>query len=635
MPVIAIAIVLSLETIIAARAGIAHQRIITEMLPMVRHCVERHECVSHGVTSELEPLYHGAVWLRLLTAVEREWHDQSRAQTVVVALSLLSIALTFVFMTHYLGLLAATATLGLSLPVVFTISQIAEFTYSNILPLPFALYCISLALYAERELEAFTIIGAAALGLAVSIQLGCMLMVPFHGLLVALTARRPLVTLIFGAIAFTTVFAGSSWDAATEVIRFVATTPAGVVALFALAGLLLVLRIRPNPVLWSMPVRQRVHGMMIATLLWGTFVPMLAGPLGGGVPPGPKFLIFSGFAFLYLVGERLVWLTRGGLVAIVALEMTSLALVPFATNIFLRIEWIFWAIMVAFGVETAVRLVRGGVSSVPIARSAWPAAALCVGLMMLEGLEIATARARGPEQAFTLAEAEEVVRLLYGAGYTYSELLGSLQGPAADDLLPLLTDRDPALFEGATATLTRAPFTLLVLKPPSAPRPIVVRGEPTFLDWTHVRRCSRTRDPQYPAGYHCEHPATLRPLIHKWPFVEFEEVKPMGGANERPAGVRFEVPVDTPGRGIAHVIRVTSEWPSTWRISKVDGVQFEGTVPGVELKILDEQPSVGSVVLNFVPPVAREMPWRPWLWIPHLLEVNAENEYLLEPFRGR
>src|SRR5262249_25150701 len=157
-----------------------------------------------------------------------------------------------------------------------------------------------------------------------------------------------------------------------------------------------------------------------------------------------------------------------------------------------------------------------------------------------------------------------------GAGYTYPELVGSLQGPAADDLLPLLTDRDPALFEDATGTLTRQPFTLLVLKPPSALRPIVVRGERTFLDWTHVRRCSRTRESQYPAGYHCERPGTAHSLIHKWPFVEFEEVGPMGDANERPAGVRFEVPVDTPGRRIAHFIRVPSEWPSTWRISKVD-----------------------------------------------------------------
>jgi hypothetical protein len=59
----------------------------------------------------------------------------------------------------------------------------------------------------------------------------------------------------------------------------------------------------------------------------------------------------------------------------------------------------------------------------------------------------------------------------------------------------------------------------------------------------------------------------------------------------------------------------------------VTGVQVEGPLPGAEIRLPDGNPATGVVEMEFAPSTA------PWVWIPPLIEVSAENEHLLDTYR--
>jgi hypothetical protein len=63
----------------------------------------------------------------------------------------------------------------------------------------------------------------------------------------------------------------------------------------------------------------------------------------------------------------------------------------------------------------------------------------------------------------------------------------------------------------------------------------------------------------------------------------------------------------------------------------VRGIEYSGTLPGEEVRLVDRVASSGVVEFEFGLLGVGSEP--SWIWIPRLLEVTEENERLLAPFR--
>jgi hypothetical protein len=647
LPLVTLAILLGVQCVIGAISASSHQSALSEYLNQARRCVELNDCPSRGGRTGGLPLFHGASWIRLLSYSLRAGYDLTRIQYIVLGSWILSIPTTFFFLKRYLGLRAAALALGLYFPLILVATDITIFSYPNLLPLPFALYYASIALFIEFRRTVFGAVASVALAAAVSAELGSIVMVPFHVLLVALTARRPVFAVAVCSLSFAIPFCLDSMDAAWEIVRQVPTIRFAVG--LAISGGVVVLAARMSPrvlLLASTSTPDRVRAVMTAALLYATITIWLACLLLMRALPSSRYLLPASFPFLYLVAERMGTFGARTTIILGTLESLSLLLLPSAPHGLFVLQVPVVVIVTLYALGTIVRQMSGSGPG-----SLWPSVTICLCAIGVAIADIIVLSKRGAAQAFTLAEVERLVPKLYSAGYTYPELLGSLQGPAADDLMPLLTERDPNLF-GKPLHLVDPNFSLLVVKVPNAAivrtrgiiaavpvgdsrSAIVVRGERSYLDWIHMRRCDSTSDRGRAASYGCVEPRTDRPVPHNWPYVEFGEPVPSSNTNlpdhRYGRSVHFEVPVHTPGHGTPHIVRAADEWPATWRIARVSGVEFEGKLPGAEIRLPDGREATGVVEFEFTAAAPVDLPW---VWVPHVIEVAQANEPLLEPFRS-
>lgn len=648
-----LAIVLGTLCVLATARAVREQTAFSEYLSQARRCVELDDCPSRGGRAGGLPLFHGHSWIRLLAHSLRAGHDLTWVQDVVLALLIVSVPVTFFWLARNLGLRAAALGLGLYFPVIVAGTDITILTYTNLLPLPFALYYTGLALFLERGRTVFGAVASMALAAAVSAELGSIVMVPFHLGLVGLAAARPLPAMIICGLAFAIPFFLESTDAALEVVRQLPTLRFAIAVAVCGAFVPLLIRVRPylQPA-GSTPVAPRVRAAMLLALVYAALTIWAGNLLLLGGVPAPRYLQPASFPFLYLLAERMGTLAPRAALAIAALAASALVTLSWAPHGREVVQLPVAAIVTLFALAVIVRSVRQRDARLAPRLASWPAPAICLLAIGIAAADIVVIARRGGAQALTLAEAEQLVSKLYGAGYTYPELLASMQGPAADGMISLLTERDPARFAGETH-FQEPDLSLLVLKVPSAVvartarviaavpsagsrAAIVVRGGRSYLDWARARRCVWQSDGHGPGGHRCAQPLLDQPLPHNWPYVRFGEVLPrsvLPAAAEIPRwSVRFEVPVHTPGRGAARIVRTPSKWPASWRFVSVSGVEIEGTLPGEEVRLPDTRPAQGTAELEFQPPLPTELPW---VWLPQIVEVDQENEHLLEPFRGR
>ena len=472
-------------------------------------------------------------------------------------------------------------------------------------------------------------------------------MVPFHLLLVALVAPRPLVAVAVCGLSFAIPFCVDSMDSALEIVRQVPTIrfavglaiSAGVVALTARMSRRTLLRA-------SMPAPDRVRAVMTAALIYATATIWAANLLLQNGVPAPRYFIPASLPFLYLVAERVGALGVRATIGFGMVEGVSLLLLSFAPHGLEVLQVPVAAVVTLYALATIVQSIFGRRIG-----SLWPPATICVCVILVAVGDLILQSKRGPLQAVTLAEVERLVPRLYAAGYTYPELLASLQGPAADDMIALLTERDPKFFDQPTPHLAAADFSLLVVKVPNTAlagvqgviatvpsddsrSAIVVLGERPYLDWIRARRCTWTSDRGQAASYTCVQPRLDQPLPHNWPYVDFGG--PVSPSESAPAprasdgSVHFEVPVHTPGHGVAHIVSVANEWPATWTIVRVRDVQYEGELPGAEIRLPDKREATGVVEFEFRLATRTDLPW---VWLPHAMEVTEGNECLLDAFR--
>jgi hypothetical protein len=645
---IAVAIILGAQCVAGAISAVAHQSAFSEYLSQARRCVELNDCPSRGGRTGALPLFHGASWIRLLAYSLRTGADLTRVQHIVLGLWMLSLPVTFFFVHRYLGLRAATLALGLYFPVVLVGTDITSLTYTNLLPLPLSLYYASLALFIESRRTLFGAVASVALAAAVSAELGSIVLVPFQVFLVALTARKPPFAVAAVGLSFAIPFCFESTDAARAIVAQVPTLRFAAGLAIGAGAAVLIVRASPRGLrLAAVLTPERIRTVMTAALIYATIAIWVTDVLLMRAVPAPRYLLPASFPLLFLVAERMRNLGMRATLALGAAESAALMLLPPAPRGLLVLQAAVMLIVTLYALELLIRSLRGP-GPLPVGVP-WPVIAVCVCGIGLAAADRLMLWERGTAQAFTLAEAERLVPKLYAAGYTYGALLGSLQGPAADDLLPLLTERDPQAFSTPPPLLNQD-FSLLVMKAPNAllsrtygvlvavpvdgsQSAIVVRSERSYLDWIHMRRCRWTSDTAHSVSYSCWEPRTDQPLPHNWPYVEFAARSPIADPPQPPDGsLHFEIPVHAPGRGITHIVRTANEWPTTWRIARVSGVEFEGDLPAAEIRLPDRREATGVVEIEYTGWLFGDLPW---CWLPHMMEVTQDNEHLLEPFRAR
>lgn len=652
LPWVLLALVFAGLCAMGAVAAISEQTPFSEYLNQARRCVELNDCPSLGGATGALPLFHGTSWIRLLSYSLRNGYALTRVQHIVLALMLLSIPTTFFFLQRYLGLRAATLGLGLYFPIILVGTDITILTYNNLTPLPLALYYGAIALFIETGAVGFGAFASIVLVAAVSAELGNIVMVPFHLALVAVAAPRPFIAVPVCALFLAVPFYLESADAAWAIIGQMLTLRFAAGFAFCVVLLPFLVRLRPHlgpaP---SLPVADRLRVVMTAALLYATATIWLGNVFLINAVPAPRYFTPAGFPFMYLIAEGLGCLAPGRMALVVVLEAITLVMLPRAPYALGVAQVPILVVVTLYALGTIVRSVRSGAIRLPPRPTLWPVLATCFCGIAISAVAVFAATKRGEVQSLTLAEVEGLVSKLYGGGYTYSQLLGSLQGPAADDMMPLLTERDPLSFSDTRVSVGDPDFSLLVIKAPTAAiartrgviaavpssdsrSVIIVRDEPSYLEWTGMRRCSWVSNGAS-RRYLCARPLTDA-VPHNRPFVQFEEPVPAEGEVPRESAddrkVRFEVPVRTSGSGVSHIIRTAEEWPATWRIVGVTGVDFEGKLPGAEVRLPDTRAGTGVVELEFE--LNRMQMELPWVWLPHVIEVAQDNEHLLEPFRA-
>lgn len=646
-PLIGATVALGAQCALLAAATIAEQSPFSEYLGHARRCVELDDCPASGGRTGGLPLFHGALWRRVLSVALTAGAALGLVQHLILAGWVLSIAVTAALLARYLGWRAAVVGIGFYFPVVLVTTDITIFTYTNLLPLPFALYYFGMALLAERGSLTAAVVASAALATAVSAELGGIVMVPFHFVLVALLApHRPRALAVCG-LGFAVPFWLDSRDTALQILRQVPTARFAVAlaicAALVAAAAPLARRVLAGP---PLALAERLRLVMTACLVYATGTIWLGNLLLSGGVPAPRYFSPAVFPFLFLLAERAARLDRRRTAALAALASLAMAVLWWAPRGVELLQLQVAAAVTLAALAAVVRLARRGRAGLAPPRSlAVPVAIAACALVIAAGEVLVDAR-RGPPQALGTADADPLITALYRAGYRYPQLLTTLQGPAVDDMVSLVTERDPDLFVEPAPPLGEPVDSLLVIRVPAplaartagvvaaAPSSggrslIAVRGPPPFLRWGHMRRCAPAG-----AGFACAAPRRDEPLPRNWPYVRFGPAAPdaaAGPVGELAAALeRYVVPVETPGAGVPRVVRTANLWPARWRIVAVEGVPFEGAVPGVEVTLPDRAAGRGHVVFEYASPLPGDLPW---VWMPSVVELDATRVELLDLLR--
>jgi len=161
---------------------------------------------------------------------------------------------------------------------------------------------------------------------------------------------------------------------------------------------------------------------------------------------------------------------------------------------------------------------------------------------------------------------------------------------------------------------------------------VLVR-EASFLDRGHIRTCYSARCDAPSDSQFCTERALDKPLVHKVPYFQFEGRGNPVTTPFKQTCIVYGIPVRTPGSGTAHVVRVIDQWPLRIRIRQASGIESDGQLPNVEIRLPDSHEASGFLEVEVYgyglgPEVGIFVE-------PPVLEVSSMNEHLLDPLRAR
>ena len=634
---------------------------------LARACLERGSCAAAGTPTSGLGLSHGASWIRLIRYCLTTGGGLREVQLIVLVLLVAATVVSSVVAWQALSWRAAMFASLLVLPATMATLRFDDLTNGTLLPLPLALYyaCTAWAVQSGRILAA---LGASlCLAGAVSATLSSIVLVPFHIALVAFVARNPISAATTAALAVASAFAVESSAAAARLAGLLLWPGVVVLGLLLVMGVAAAVRKSPRTLIrriaeparqWrervldlSAPVRLRAAMKLAAMYL---ITAALVGSAIAGRLPEAHYFATAVFPLVFVAAdatESMSGRTAASLIGVLLLALASLPFAPFAPELG-SILWTVTAGGAFLFLLVHVLRSRGGVGAGLEARPSLRVAIVGGLLVCLMSVPDALIYPR-TRQVWPVATAETMVRRLYESGFTFPQLMVALQGQAPYTIQSMIASLDPDVFRDprpavdATpsllamivdpATAARTPDVVMRLETPARESAVAVRFA-SVLDRTHLRTCYAescdeeidperciTRDPQ---GV----------MNHSRPYFPVDRVEaraPGSLFSYHPRGatycVRFFVPLRMSGTGDAHWLRVSQLWPLDIRIRQVSGVSFEGAVPGPEVCLSNDQAGRGTLEVEVS---AHGIgPESDWLEQPPVIEVNAANEHLLEPFR--
>ncbi len=632
---------------------------------LARDCLERGACAAAGNPTSALGLLHGASWTRLIRYCLATGGGLAAAQVVIVASLIAATIVSSVVVWRTLSWRAGMIASLLVLPLTLATTGCEVLNNGQLLPLPLALYYASTIWFVTSRRALAALVASICLAGSMSPALECIVVVPFHLALVAVLGRRPLSMATASALTVALTFGIESSAAAAQLWRGLVVPGSllvgmllivGIAAAIPTSGRRLFARIAGYVGRWRMlllelppPVRARV-AMKLAAIYLVTAIwvgPMIA--MGFRVPD-THYVSPAVFALVFFVADAFHAMADRGaarLTGIVVLTSVSLRFAPLAVGV--------GGLMVVFA--TAMAVVRALAAAVRDPGrfvgdlEASPSSSVAIAGTMLVCVMCAPDTLIYPRtrQVWPVAAAEHVVQGLYASGATFAELMGGLQGPAAYTIQTMIVNLDPGLFAEAPRVDDASPSLLaLILDPAVAARTrdvlmrrdtaggdsaVVVRS-PSVMDLARVRTCSTDActDPIDPGRCTTRDPHGR--LRHYAPFFPLDgpDVARTGGPSNGEASycVRFFIPLRMSGTGEAHWLRVEPLAPLDIRIRDVDGVSFDGTVPGPEVRLRNDAAGAGTVEIEIE---AHTFGPNPFIEQPPVMEVIDENQHLLDAFR--
>ncbi len=638
-------------------------------LRLARECLERGACAAAGNPTSALGLSHGASWTRLVRYCLALGGGLATVQAVVIALLAATTIVTSIVVWRTVSWHAGMMASLLVLPWTLATFRFDNLSNGTLLPLPLTLYYASTLWFVTSRRTRAALVASVFLALSMSPDLECIVALPFHVALVALLATTPLSAATGAALTTAVTFAIESPAAAAQlergllrpslfVLGLLLVTCAG--AALTRSGRRLLARVAEwvrlcRRRLLDMPAAARarvVMKLMAVYLIAAVWIgPMIA--VGFRIPDAHYFAPAL-FPLVFFVADATASMSdraASRLIGILALTPLSLLFAPIAVGIGgMFCTWII-AVAVLLSVADAFRSAPRLVDRL----EARPSPRVAIAGAVLVWLMTAPDTLLYPRirQVWPVATAEHMVRDLYASGFSYAELIGGLQGPAHHTVQTMIVNWDPDLFAAPPrAGDSTSSFLAMIAARDVAARThdvlmrrdtgdghsaMIVRS--TFvIDRAHVRTCATTScaDPVDPERCTIRDPDG--PLKHGAPFFPVRSADGAAGdgsiseqQRQTTYCVRYFVPLRMSGTGEAHWLRVHQFWPLQIRILRVSGVPFEGTVPGVEVRLPNDHPGSGTLEIETE---ARAFGPNPFIEQPPVMDVTADDEHLLDAFRG-
>ena len=642
---------------------------------LARACVELGNCPARGTENAAQQVlgvHNGRAFIRLISYALRTGSGLKSVQIVFLALLIFSAAVSWWIARRYVSPAAALLLLLWYLQPIAVTMRLHVLTKATILPLPLAVYYASIALLAESGGAGAAAVASAALAAAVTAELSCMILVTLHVAFVALFARRPFATCLASCMVLAFTFTLDSSDVSREILGLIAEKVFGLTVLAAAVVVLALSPLRERAAaawvqlrerLAALPVRSRWRAVMKATVIYANTAVWIGCVLVQSRGPQEQYHGPLVFGLLFLAVDACESLSRRRIIVLSLLGSVALVLFAFApfaplvggallqalsaAIMLASLVWVIGRALAGWGIGSRLRrfpawLLGSGSSAAPPPRLA----VICAGFALLASIPDLVLFPR-ERQVWPVGASEALANGLYDKGMTFSQLMGALDEQSFGvfgALDYMVAHLDPNLF-GAPQPAVNPGWSLLALLlepaavartqgvvltfPVMASRAAVVVQAPSYLDRTRVRTCSTACGGE-PQPQDCNERMPNQPLQHRSPYFQLTNAADAGSPPEARGCIVVFVPLRTLGTGVPHFVRVSDEWPLQSHIRRVSGVEFEGPLPGPEVRLRDEHQSTGSMEIEVTQPGPDRDRWN----VLRLIEVTQANEHLLEPFRG-
>jgi hypothetical protein len=607
--------------------GTQAQPDIVDSWVRARSCVEHGRCPSEGEpTSLTKELHQGALWIQIISIVLRNGRGITQLQELML-LDLLLGGLTLILLARppfFAGRPAFAVLLYTQVAILACAFCTPEMT--ALFPLPVVQFWAASAVLAESGSVWAACWAALALGAGLGLDILMGVLVPFHLAAVLVFARRRWTALVGSLLFIVIPYWLDSADSFRRVLSLLTWRQ------LVLVGVVLGVapsftRIVRERMRLTEPV-QRARRIIVAGATYVLCGFLVEVPLTRSLPV-PHHWAPAIVPFVILSSESVMLLSAPAQLLASVACLAGVVVLGLRPNAAALGYLLFGLLCLVAGVFSLFRLIRWASTRSREFRPWGPALTAALLLVpfaaALPGMFVTCET--GPSSQWTLAQADTVSRRLFAAGFRFPDIVRSLQGPSLDSILMMAAANAPETSEfpiprghALEHELSREPprpggmeRALVLLHasaadvralpddawtfPVDASTSAAVIEAPAFAKQDQVRLCFLGAGESGP-GY-CEEIQPGMPLHYFPPYLRATRTE---GHRDKSGleriHVRYTVNVVTDGLQTPHVIRAVPEWPANWEIRTVSGLEYEGQLPGMEIRLLNHRVERGTIELE-------------------------------------